>query len=527
MDMVQTRWNGWGIPDHDDPLAINEPAWRWLAQAFGMPALLATPPRELSTMTLPPSRLSQNASQQLIVLLGNSGVQQNEFDRARHAAGRQLTDLLRLRAGDLSAAPDAVVYPRNEADVLAVLKLCASLGIAIIPFGGGTGHVTPARGHHHASVTLNLSDLGRVQTVDMMSGLAEAEAGITGPELERQLAMRGMMLGHRPDSFEFSSLGGWIAAPGAGQEAARYGEVGDWLQALRVATPQGLITPHILPDLAQLMRGSQGALGVITSASIRIRALPEQEEHRAYLFPDFASGLAVLREARRSGVPHAFARLSDDSETRYVQALQRADRDWNFADHIFDIYLSIRRMGSSAARMIAGFSGSAGEVRAARKRFDALAKRMGALALGIDAGWRERRFAFGYRRDTLLDRGAAMDRLEISASWTDLPARYVAVRAALKQAMRRHAPRSGAHGLVFCQVGPARPEGATLTFTWAYPRILEDAIAQAQNIRQAALAASTAHAQQSETLERAVLRGVKAATDPQGILNPGIAANDV
>jgi len=525
METVQTRWNGWGISGHCDPLAVNEPAWRWLTQAFGMPALLATPPRELSTMTLPPSRLSQNANQQLSVLLGSSGVRQNELDRACHAAGRELIDLLRLRAGDLSRAPDAVLYPRNEADVLDVLKLCASLDIAVIPFGGGTGRVTPARGHHHAAVILNLSDLSRVQSVDMMSGLAEAEAGITGPQLERQLAMRGMMLGHRPDSFEFSSLGGWIAAPGAGQEGARYGDVGDWLQGLRVATPQGLITPHALPDLGQLMRGSQGALGVITGASIRIRALPEQEEHRAYLFPDFASGLAALREARRSGVPHAFARLSDDGETRYLQALQRADRDWNLADHMFDIYLSVRRMGSSAARMIAGFSGSASDVRAARKRFDALARRMGALALGVDAVWRERRFAFGYRRDTLLDRGAAMDRLEISASWTDLPMRYVAVRAALKQAMRRHTPRAGAHGLVFCHVGAGRPEGATMTFTWAYPRILDDAITQAQNIRQAAWAASGAPLR--ETLERDVLRGVKAALDPQDILNPGSAANQI
>ena len=207
-----------------------------------------------------------------------------------------------------------------------------------------------------------------------------------------------------------------------------------------------------------------------------------------------------------------------------MQALQRAGRDWNLADHLFDIYLSVRRFDSSATRMIAGFSGRAGEVRAARKNFDALAKRMGAIPLGVDAEWRERRFAFGYRRDTLLDRGAAMDRLELCVRWADLPTRYVAIRSALKQAMRRHAPRTGAHGLVFCHVGSARPESATMTFTWAYPRILEDGVAQAQNIRQAALAASGA--QTSETLEREVLRAVKAALDPQAILNPGRGADE-
>jgi len=521
MEAVQTRWNGWGIPGRTDPLAVNEPAWRWLARAVGMPALLATPPRDLSTIALPPSRLSQKAGQELSGLLGASGVRQNDLERARHAAGRELIDLLRLRAGDLSMAPDAVLYPRNQADVLAVLKLCADLDIGVIPFGGGTGKLTPARGHHGAVIVLNLSDLGRVQSVDTISGLAEVEAGITGPDLERQLGMRGMMLGHRPDDFEFSSLGGWIAAPGAGQETARYGAVPDWLRGLTVATPQGLMTSGALPDLTQLMPGSQGALGVITGATVRIRASPEKEEHRAYLFPDFASGLAAMHQAQRNGLPHAFLRLSDDGETRMLQALRREGRDRNFADHFFDVYLAVRRFDSGAARLVAGFSGTPGEVQAARKRFDVLAKRLGALTLGIDTAWNRQRFAFGYRRDTMLDRGVSMDRLELSASWAKLPMLYVAVRAALKQAMRNHAPRTGAHGLVLCHVGPGRPEGATMTFTWLFARILGEEIAQARNIRQAALAASAMPV--PGAVEHEVLRSIKAAIDPKTILNPGMA----
>jgi alkyldihydroxyacetonephosphate synthase len=326
------------------------------------------------------------------------------------------------------------------------------------------------------------------------------------------------MLGHRPDNFEFSTLGGWIAAPGAGQEAARYGDVPDWLRGLTVATPQGLVTSGALPDLTQLMPGSQGALGVITGATIRIRALPEKEEHRAYLFPDFASGLAAMHQARRT--PHAFLRLSDDGETRLLQALQREGRDWNFADHFFDVYLSVRRFDSGAARLVAGFSGSAGEVHDARKRFDTLAKRLGALVLGIDTAWRGQRFASGYRRDTFLDRGVSMDRLELFANWAKLPILYVAVRAALKRAMRSHAPRTGAHGLVLCHVGPGRPEGATMTFTWLFARRLGEEIAQARSIRQAALAASAMPV--AGAVEREVLRSVKAALDPKTILNPGM-----
>src|SRR5471030_2956015 len=143
---------GWNTGDED---ALDEQAWRWLAQAFAMPALLATPPRSLSGIALPPSRLT--AGDKLAALLGPSGLRQDEMERARHATGGGLVELLRRRAGDLSSAPDAVLYPRNEADVLAVLKLCAELGIAVVPFGGGTGDVTPSRGDHSAVVTLNLS----------------------------------------------------------------------------------------------------------------------------------------------------------------------------------------------------------------------------------------------------------------------------------------------------------------------------------------------------------------------------------
>jgi alkyldihydroxyacetonephosphate synthase len=507
---MERDWFRWNARDED---ALDEQAWRWLALAFAMPALLATPPRTLSGIALPPPRLT--ADDKLAALLGASGLRQDDMERARHAAGDGLAYLLRLRAGDLSSAPDTVLYPRNEGDVLAVLKLCAERNIAVVPFGGGTGDVAPARGRSigesrgdlkkdfSAVVTLNLSGLNRVTTLDMMSGLAEVEAGITGAELERQMMARGMMSVHRPDAFEFATLGGWIAQPGAAAP--------DWLRGLRVATPQGLLTgdTRLGPDLKQVMAGSRGALGVITSATIRIRALPEKEETRAYLFPDFASGLAAMREAQRTGLAHSLMRLSDDGETRFSRALQRPA----LRDRFFDVYLSIRRFDSHAARLVAGFSGSDREVRAARKRFDRLAKGLGALVMG---NWQLQRLAA--RRDAFLDRGIGMDGIAIPASWSELPSLYVKLRAALKQAMRAHVPRPGAHGLVLCQVGPAWPDGANLTVTWLFPRKLEDEIAQAQTIRAAALAVLPGRG--SEALEQGVLRAIKQALDPQGILNP-------
>lgn len=519
MEIVQTCWNGWGLPGHHDPLAANEPAWRWLAQAFAMPALLATPTRELADCVLPPSLLADTDRRKLTAILGTAGVRQGDHDRARHAAGRSLLDLLRLRSGDLSTAPDVVLYPRTETEVVALLALCADAGIRLVPFGGGTGELDCARGGHKAVAILNLSGLNHVTVIDAISGLAEAEAGASGPELERQLKPRGLMLGHRPDSYEFSTLGGWIAQPSAGQESARYGSVADWLAGIRVATSRGLWIPSGVPALGPLIPGSGGSLGVITAATLRIRALPEVEEHRAYLFPDFASGLAVLREAKRTALPHMFLRLSDDGQTRLLHALEQAGQDLGLGRRLFDVYLSLRRFDGTAARLLAGFAGSDSEVAAARKRLDGLARRLGAIAMGADKKWRDTRFAAGYRRDTLLDRGVAMDRLELWASWAKLPALYVAVRAGLKQAMRSHAPRPGAHGLVLCEAGPAKADGATLTFTWLYPRILDDGLRQAESIRRAALAASQGAT--ADPLSREALAAVRRVLDPQAILSSG------
>jgi alkyldihydroxyacetonephosphate synthase len=478
---METGWIRWKDRSGD------EPVWRWLAQAFAMPALLATPPRALPV--LPPSRLSNAAREQLIILLGASGVREQDSERTRHAAGGGLADQLRLRAGDVTAASDAVLVPRHEADVVAVLKLCAEHRIAV-----GVGGGTVPRGEHAAVVALDMSELNHV-TLDMMSGLAQAEAGITGIELERQLAARGMVL---PAALASSTLGGWIAQSGG----ARL----DWLHGMQAATPRGLLAG----DLAlRIMPGSRGKLGVITRATLRVRALPEKEEYRAWLFPDFASGLAAMRQAMRAGLLTSTMRLSDDGATRFA----RAGHSWDLKQRLFDAWLALRRFDGRAARLLVSFSGSDREIRAARKRFASLVKKLGALSLGVAEPPQD----FAALRDSLLARGTGMESLDISASWSELPSLYVAMRTALKQAMRAQAPLPGAHGLVLCQVGPAWPDGANLRFTWLFPRKLDDEVVQAETIHRAALAAIR---QQDAVLERDVLGALKQALDLKAILGP-------
>ena len=448
---------------------------------------------------MPPSphhrpRLTSASIEKLTALLGASGVRQGNSERARHAAGRGLADQLQVRAGDLSTAPDAVLYPRNEADVLAALKLCAELGIAV-RIGGDT----PERGAQASVVTLNLSSLNRV-SFDPVSGLVEAEAGIALLELEGHLAERGTALG--VDDLKSATLGSRIARAGAAHT--------DWLHSVRAATPQGLLAG----DLAKrILPGSQGALGIITGATLRIRALPQKEEDCVWLFPDFASGLAAMRHAQRSGLPLVRMRLWDEGATRLVHTLQTAG-DWALKQRLSDAWFAFRGLGSNAARLSVSFAGSDSERRHTRKGFRHLARKLGAVSLGA-AGPQPDIMRL---RETLLDRGTGIDWTDTAASWTELPRLYVTVRAALKQAMRTMMPLPGAHGLVLCQVGPAWPDGAKLRFTWLYPRKLEEEVAQAEIIHRAALAAA---GRRDEGLEPTVLRSIRQALDPQGIMNPG------
>lgn len=235
-----------------------EPAWRWLADWVAMPALLATPARPISEMGEPPSHLSEAVLNKFTNLLGLRHVRQDLTERARHAAAGT-ADRLRLRTGDLSHLPDAVLYPRGSDEVLALLKLCGEAGIAVTPFGTGSGLGSlPQRGSHPALVTFDLSAMSHLVSVDILSGLAWAEAGITAENLARQLAAQGAGLKGTMEG----SLGGHIA---------RNRQV-PWLHAARLAAAEGVV-----PSGLWLAPGSEGRLGIITSAGLHIRALPSKQ----------------------------------------------------------------------------------------------------------------------------------------------------------------------------------------------------------------------------------------------------------
>ncbi len=550
IDRTKIRWNGWGWTAHKDELAGREELWSWLAGELGMPALLATPARPLESITLPAVKLSAEAKARFAGLVGAERVRDDVYERAFHALGKSYHDLLRLRAGELALAPDAVIYPRGGDEVLGVLSAAAELDIAVVPYGGGSsvvGGVSAARGAHAAVVTLDLSGMDRLIEIDPVAMTATAEAGIYGPALEKALGAKGFTLGHHPQSFEFSTLGGWIAHRGAGQGSGRYGRAETWLVGAKMATPRGSLSvggfpaSSAGPQLLDLALGSEGAFGVVTEATVRLHAAPAASEYRGYLFRDFASGTAAIREAVQSGLDATMLRLSDAAETRFYRTYGALGKKRGIGDRLAQIFLDTRGFDDKACAMIAGFEGAAADVAKGRGAFDAIAKKHRALALGEGQGkrWKDGRFHGPYLRDPMMDRGVGVDTLETATRWSNIETLYVAVKDALEKAIRETAPRDGAHGIVSCHISHSYPDGASLYFTYIFPRALEREIAQWQAIKTAASDAIAANggtishhhgvgddhlpwmAGEKGALGVDVLRAVKMALDPKSVMNPG------
>ncbi len=490
----------WPLPDF---ILRRDDAWHFLARELGMPSLLATPPRAADSVTLPARALSPEIIKELCALIGPDRVRQDVPTRTAHARSRSLADLLAAHAGDYSTAPDAVLFPLGEADVLAVLKYCASRTIGVVAFGGGggmAGGVTAAPGR----ISLDLAGMDRVLAIDMLAASVTAEAGITLVALEKAVAARGMTLGIALNG----TLGGWIAQ-------SRQGD--DGLYGARMAGAHGVLafdTPQ--SDIKSLVLGSEGTLGVITQATLRIRPIAA-EIHRAYFLRDIASGIAAIRAAP----PHLRLALSDGAQTRFARQ-ERKRRDWRG-----DIALLWRRFDTHPCLLDIDFANAADA-----KRMDSLVRKLGGFST------RAVNTMILDRQGAMLDHGAAMAIFETRANWSKLPLIYTSVVRALEMAMQSHSPRPGAHGLVLAQITDGNPGGATLCITAIFARVLNNEFVQAQAIAKAARDAIAAHGgslshqgvgeellpwmeQEKGALGLKALRGLKQALDPENILNPG------
>lgn len=315
MDML---WNGWGDPAKAAPLP--ETVTALLRDLLGVQPR-STPALRLDDVRPPAPTTAPAALRALADAVGEEHVRTDAEIRVRHTRGKSTPDLLRLRAGDVTDVPQAVVLPAGHDEVLAVLRACAAHGLAVVPFGGGTSVVGGLAPQRSAFVALDLRRMNALLDLDPLSRTAVLQPGLRAPEAEALLAARGFTLGHFPQSFEWATIGGFAAARSSGQASAGYGRFDEMVLALTLATPEGTIdtgrAPRSAagPDLRQLILGSEGAFGVITSVTVRIRPLPEVRTYEGWRFASFEEGAAALRRLAQDGPRPTVLRLSDETET--------------------------------------------------------------------------------------------------------------------------------------------------------------------------------------------------------------------
>lgn len=483
-------------------------------------------------------------------------------DRAGHGMGKSYRDVVRALRGEVPHPPDLVIRPRSEADVAAVLDWCSSKRVAAVAYGGGSsvvGGVEPDVGDGYAgAVSVDLGLLGEVLEVDPVSLAARIQAGTLGPSLEAQLRPSGLTLRHFPQSFEWSTLGGWIATRAGGHFASGPTHIDDVVESLRVVTPAGLVESRRLPASGagpspdRLFMGSEGALGIITEAWVRVRPRPRWRSSGSCRFPNFLAGLPAVRALAQSGLQPANCRLVDPLEAAINGVGTGSEAvllvGFESADHPVDA------AAARAAELLAdhggrldGSWGKPGET--ARTQVGAGARRPdpvltgergpGGATAGADAStqWRDAFVRAPYVRDVLVQLGVVCETFETAVTWDRLAPLHDAVVRAVAAALEEVGASAGT---VTCRLTHVYPDGAAPYFTVLAPARRGDELRQWSVVKQAASDAvldaggsiTHHHAvgrehrpwydRQRPALFADVLRGAKAVLDPAGVCNPGV-----
>jgi len=450
-----------------------------------------------------------------------------------------------MRSGRPPALPDAVLRPGDADDVERILERCATQRVRVVPWGGGTSVTGGVNivGGDSPIVTLDLCRMAGLEDLDPTSGLATFGPGTAGPAVESSLATHGMTLGHFPQSWELATVGGWVATRSSGQESLGYGRIEDMVAGLEIVAPAARWTVPALPasaagpDIRQLILGSEGRLGVITRAVLRVRQKPESTVVEAALVPDLGRGVSVARELVQAGVPLCMLRLSDAPETEVAMAVGLGA---SAAGGVLRRYLRLRGIGDDACLLLVGATGKPKRVTRTLSRARAGVRAHGGVPLGRRPGrhWLADRFRHPYLREELLNRGWATDTLETAVPWSAAESTRRAVRRALSTSLESENARVA----VLCHISHPYRDGVSLYFTFffACARDHEATIRRwAVTKRAATEALVTAGATLSHhhgigqwhapwferevrTQGRAVLAAAARSCDPSGILNPHV-----
>ena len=439
------RWNGWG----DDSISASVPdsAMTFIGGTIGAGTATrsATLGEVCARLELErPSRLSGRADVHPLVSTRTE-------DRVRFGVGQSLGDWIGLRFGDAGRVADGIARPESSAQVRELLEWAQHHEVVVIPCGGATsvaGHLMPPAGDH-ACVIMDMRRMNALLHVDSASQLARFQAGVIGPDIEAALAPHGFMLGHFPQSYEYASLGGWIASRSSGQQSLRYGRIEQLFAGGTVETPRGTLALPPFPasaagpDLREQVLGSEGRIGVITEAIVRVTRLPEAERFVAVFLPDWESGVAATRALVQQRVPLSMLRLSNAVETRTLLSLAGHARQVAWLER----YLGWRGARDGKVMMMLGLTGTRAQADSYWRQARRELRRFGGVPVGTQLGerWKKNRFASVYLRNALWDAGYAVDTMETAIPWSATTATVNALESAGRQALAQFGERCHAY----------------------------------------------------------------------------------
>ena len=526
MSTRRRKFYGWGYADEGatpEEVRLLEKA---LAARFGIRSFDVTPAPRAEEITLRAPRLEVPAALKDMVSTGH-------LDRLEHCYGQMFVDVARMFARSCPNPPDAIAFPRNEQEVTGALAWCDEVGAVAIPYGGGpsvVAGVEPPQADR--IVSIDLRHLDRVLEVDPVSQAARIQGGVLGKELEAQLKPAGFTLRHYMQSFELSSLGGWIATRSGGHYATLYTHIDDQVESLRVVTPAGTLESRRLPGSGagpspdRMFIGSEGILGIITEAWMRVRKRPSFRASTTVRFKDFYAGADAVRAISQAGLYPANCRLLQAEEAAYTGP---ADKDaavvvlsFESADHPVDAWMK------RALELAAEHGG--------RWDAEALASQ-GSHRAGAAGEWREKFVRMPYLTEHLVARGIAATTFESAITWDRFKDFHSNVMDATRKAIKR---ATGREGSLTCRFTHLYPDGPAPYFTLTCPLDKAKMLDQFEDIKHVALQALVAnggtithhHAvgrlhrpyydQQRPELFAKALRAAKRALDPKGMLNPGV-----
>jgi alkyldihydroxyacetonephosphate synthase len=507
---------GWGFEDQQPPDDQVAAAAAGARDHLGFAPAEVERPVPLDAIELPPSKLDPPDSLAHIFA-------SDPYERVTHAYGKSYRDVVRAFRGRFDSPPDLVAHPAGEAELEQVLAWCEETGAAAIPFGGGTsvvGGVEPPG--DRPAVSVDLKRMDRVLEVDTASRAALIQAGAMGPVLEEQLKEHGLTLRHFPQSFEYSTLGGWIATRAGGHYATLHTHIDDFVESIRAITPRGLWESRRLPGSGagpspdRMLIGSEGILGVITQAWMRVQDAPRFRESAAVTFDSFESGADAVRALSQSGLHPSNCRLLDGEEA----ALTGAAPDGK-ALLVLGFESGDHDLGPWMIRALELCEDHGGRKREREGRGSA------------ESAWRDAFLQAPYLRDTLVAAGIFAETFETAVTWDRFDELVGSVRERTRDAL-------GGNGRVTCRLTHVYPDGAAPYFTVLAPARRGDELAQWDEVKDAAsdvIAAGGGTITHHHAVGRDhrpwydrqrpdpfadALRAAKAAVDPAGILNPGV-----